>query len=101
MDTTKWGICNESFLGHEQLQRRLESECNRDSKEEANKLALEKKILAIQVKENSDKQRLVKSRYLSMVKQSSKLKLPSATEQQEMMKRRRESVVKRKKKSGT
>ncbi len=65
----------ESFLGDERKQRKLENECRKDMKIEEKKIALDRKILDLQLKEISANQRLPKSRYMNLVIQSNKSKL--------------------------
>ena len=60
----------ETFLGNENEQRRVKAKNRQDEKDGDKKIKLEKKILDIQIKNLSAEQRLVKSRYINMVKRT-------------------------------
>ena len=62
----------ESLTRNDQEQRRLDNEYRRDVNGKEQKIALEKKILSIRLKEISTEQRLTKSRHLELVKRSRK-----------------------------
>lgn len=81
-------IIQESFLGNEREQRKLENEYRRDEKSKEKKIALEKKILSIQLKEISAEQRLTKSRYFNLVKHSKSKKDMNSNEERKTNKDR-------------
>lgn len=76
-------VMQDSFFKDERIQRRLENEHRRDVKNSEKKIAMEKKILTIQVNEINAEQRLAKLRYLNLVKHSRKSKLSSSERKHE------------------
>ena len=60
----------ETFLGNEKEQRRVRYKNTQDEKAGEKIIALEKKNLDFQIRELSAEQRLIKSRYLNMVKRT-------------------------------
>ena len=60
----------ETFLGNETEQRRVRYKNTQDEKVAEKIIALERKNLDFQIRELSAEQRLIKSRYLNMVKRT-------------------------------
>lgn len=59
-----------TFLGNEKEQRRVRNKNTLDEKVGEKKIALERKNRDIQIKELSAEQRLMKSRYVNMVRRT-------------------------------